>query len=231
MSPFCAWKSAILSWRAILLSFWSSVPTNPTTALEAAITNHASMDSIPTTRTFWRQSSDPMTTLYGFTNLNGTLSLSPLRITPGSLIITFRMLGDCALFEFSMSVRFEQEDSKTFACTGPELPPSLNGVNYINPQSGYLHMAENYLVDFMQYTFFEVKSETYFKIAASPADNSIDLTNFAVSLFSEENTTYWVIESNTIYRLLNPGNYSLFVSVLSFDVEVRCPEGTPFISP
>lgn len=130
-----------------------------------------------------------------------------------------------------MSVRFEQEDSKTFACTGPELPPSLNGVNYINPQSGYLHMAENYLVDFMQYTFFEVKSETYFKIAASPADNSIDLTNFAVSLFSEENTTYWVIESNTIYRLLNPGNYSLFVSVLSFDVEVRCPEGTPFISP
>lgn len=73
----------------------------------------------------------------------------------------------------------------------------------------------------MQYTFFEVKADTYFKVAALPTGNEI---SFAVSLFSEENTTNYVIETNTIYRMLTPGNYSFFITAFSFGDDY-CPEG------
>lgn len=148
------------------------------------------------------------------------ISSSP---TLSSLFCTrCRMFGDCALFEFSMSVRFEPEDSKLFLCDGPSLPPSLNGVNYINQKTGYLHIADTYWVDFVGYSFFEIKQPTYFKLSAQPP---ADAQNFAVSLFSEENSSYWVIESTTIYRLLTPGNYSFFVTAFAFDDDNVCPEG------
>jgi hypothetical protein len=132
------------------------------------------------------------------------------------------MFGDCALFEFSLSVRFEPEDSKTFACEGPALPPSLNGVNYIDPGTGYLHMAETYVVDFVQYTFFEVRTPTYFKATAKPLG---EWYGFALSLFSEENSDYFVIADDTIFRRLAPGNYSIFVSAFSLEDDTICPEG------
>ncbi len=134
-----------------------------------------------------------------------------------------RMYGECALFEFSLSVRFEVDNSKTFVCEGPTLPPSLNGVNYINPQTGYLHLAEDYVVDFVQYTYFEVKTPTYFKAAAKPKGN---WWGFALSLFSEDDTDYYVIADDSIFRQLAPGNYSIFVSAFSLEDDQYCPEGT-----
>jgi hypothetical protein len=137
------------------------------------------------------------------------------------------MYGDCAQFEFSLSVRFELDDSKKFACEGPALPPSLNGVNYINQKTGYLHLAEDYVVDFVQHTFFEIKTTTYFKAAAKPLGT---WWGFAISLYEEvangADPGYYVIADNTIFRQLQPGNYSIFISAFSLEDDEYCPEGT-----
>lgn len=161
--------------------------------------------------------------IYGFNTYNKNILEAVIQPNAYTLWLyqPEQMYGECALFEFSLSVRFEVDDSKTFVCEGPTLPPSLNGVNYINPQTGYLHLAEDYVVDFVQYTYFEVKTPTYFKAAAKPKGN---WWGFALSLFSENDTDYYVIADDSIFRQLAPGNYSIFISAFSLEDDQYCPE-------
>jgi len=131
------------------------------------------------------------------------------------------MYGNCALFEFSLTIRFELEDTGIFECTGPELPLSLNGVNYINDQ-GYLHFSEVYVINFMQYTYFALPKASYFKAAAKPLGNVL---GFSMMLFNSENLEYYFMEEDTIFLYLAPGNYSFFLSAFSVEIG-NCPEGT-----
>ncbi len=138
-------------------------------------------------------------------------------ISPGTYTLWLyqpnQILGNCSLFEFSLSVTFVDEESQSFKCQGPRFPGSLNEPNFINNATGYLHLQDTFLVDLIHYTQFTIFKKSYFKVSGSTdyANNQ----GFALSLFFEADGSF-IQSEDTLFRSLEPGNYSLFIT--SFDM-------------